>query len=172
MNIRQVAALLVRIFSVWLGLAALGGVSTTILYLTQPSPPSHGIAAWSAASTTLFLGLSIYLWVMATSVGKLLVPRDLGETRPIPFSYANVERLVYSGLGLFFLIDGAPVAVHRAALYVSLSVLSEQPQQFPASDIADLARSVTELVLGLALFLGADVLQRLMVRLRLRPKRP
>jgi hypothetical protein len=148
----QVVALGVRLFCIWLAVYLLRHAPALWALNTRELPDS-GAAAAVIIVTSVFVAVTIALWLFPLAVARKLLPKaTLDEPTPLPLD--QVQRAGFCLLGLWLLTEAIPKMFYSAVMvYHSTrpnAAVELQPQNYAA-----MAQMLIEFGLGLWLLFGA-----------------
>lgn len=169
MSREDIVAVAARLFAIYLVVMTLRFVLSLVSIAgTAFGDPSPGLAAigLSVAATLLPLAIAAYLWFFPVTVARKLLPsmRDSGPS--LPGSPRLLQEVAFSVLGLWLLASALPDVLYWAAMLNFRSDPAYGGLVLSADEKASMVATGFELVLGIALLLGARGLVGALYRLR------
>jgi hypothetical protein len=161
MSPTQVVAIAVRLFAVLIAVFTLGN-GFTALYMLTGDQATLGVAVVVLLTVSVPLIIAVLLWTFPMTVAGKLLPRTRADA-PAPVWHASdVQAAALAIIGMWLVID-----MLLNTIYWIVFLMNRRSGYFadiPLSpeNIGDMVSTAAQLVLGLALILGAHGLTRML----------
>ena len=155
-------AVAVRLFSIYLLLTAM---RLGLVAVTQAGD-GESFALPALAGAIPLLGIAALLWSFPLTVARKLLPLAREPRPPLTLPANEIEALAFGAIGLWLLASALHDGVYYLGMAFAMNRAEYEDVAWSAQQLAGIAATVFEIMLGVALLLGARGLQLLLHRLR------
>jgi hypothetical protein len=161
-SLYSILCIVVRLGAVWLAVGLIAGLPATLDLLRSTEPAGAGGVLFAQAIGLLFAAA---LWLYPGMLARVAAGRSSQQVFESPIAAADLQAIALAVLGVAFAVSGVTGLVLHAAHYAwmtSLSTFTSASDRGLFSIVAD----AIQIVLGVALALGARGLSKVLLRLR------
>ena len=166
MTSKDAVTVVVRMTAIWLFFRAFQYFTDPSFFSGGKAPPAE-LALWLLFYGAVVVAVAAGLWLFASRVAGLLLPRDASTAPTMPFDVQSFQQAAFSVLGLYLVATAVP-SLGYYGLVVFHWLNSGSPDGFnPAVGLyPTIVRLLLQIGIGLYLLVGAAGLAALVQRMQ------
>lgn len=165
MEVKQIVALLVKVFALALALYSLNNTASIISFIQDST--FRDTAYFQIASSTCLLLVALFLWFFPFSVAAKILPAGSEESKHVGnITYEDMRAICFTTIALYLLFNVVSDAFYWGSFFVIYNTDPNNLLEISPFEKASIFTTVIELMILLPLLFGRKGFAKLFYKLR------